>query len=113
MTAPTYDDGGVVLDDAGLTIRHYYFPFVSKRIAYQQLDEARRRPLTWLNGRLRIWGTAHPRAWMNIDLGRPRKREAFVLETDTFARAWITPRDPDAFSSALAAHGVRVLGDAR
>jgi len=47
-----YDDGRCVLDEDGLTLRHYYFPFgTSKRIRYGQILDVSARSMTWLTGK--------------------------------------------------------------
>ncbi|MGH2864990.1 MAG: hypothetical protein ACRDJX_07035 [Solirubrobacteraceae bacterium] len=57
-----------------------------------------------LTGRGRIWGTANPRYWANLDPARPRKRVGFVLDLGRPVRPFLTPDDPDAFEAALSSH---------
>ena len=91
-----YDDGGLLLDEDGVTIRRYYFPWAgSKRIPYRQLRHAEARPMGALTGRARIWGTTVPRYWLPLDLGRPRKQTLVVLDIGRRVRPAISPDDPD------------------
>ena len=55
-TSTIYEDRTVRLDDQGVTIRHYYFPFVSKFVPYSQIESVDLGVMSWLSGRLRIWG---------------------------------------------------------
>lgn len=57
-----------------------------------------------LTGRLRLWGTANPRYWAHLDLLRPRKKVAFILDTGHVVCPFLTPDDPDTFESALISH---------
>jgi hypothetical protein len=60
-----YDDGRAVLDRNGVTLRRYYFPTgQSKHIPYRQIHAAEVRPMGWLTGKGRGWGSAHPRYWL-------------------------------------------------
>ncbi|HZD15814.1 MAG TPA: hypothetical protein VE196_11970 [Pseudonocardiaceae bacterium] len=64
-----YDDGRCLLDEDGLTLRHYYFPFgTSKRISYGQIQEFRAQSMTWLTGKGRGWGTSNPGYWLPLDI---------------------------------------------
>lgn len=90
-----YNDDGLVLDDEGLTILHYYFPWAGrKRIHYVDLRGVQSRPMTWSAGRGRIWGTFNPRYWLPLDLGRPRKKVLLVLDVGRRVSPVITPADP-------------------
>jgi hypothetical protein len=47
-----YDDGGLVLDEDGVTIRHYDFPWAgSKRIRSTTIRHVVIRPMGWLTAR--------------------------------------------------------------
>ena len=93
---PLYDDGGLLLDASGITIRRYYFPWGgSKRIGLDQLRGVESRPLGWATGKGRLWGTAHPRYWLPLDRDRFRRDTALVLDTGRWIRPTVTPDDPD------------------
>jgi hypothetical protein len=49
MGVVLYDDGGISLDEDGLTIRRYYFPWAGpKRISYTNIRRVVARPMGWL-----------------------------------------------------------------
>jgi hypothetical protein len=98
-----YDDGRVALDDAGVTIRHYYL-WGAKRVRYSQITSVEERPLTPVRGRWRIWGSGDLRHWYNRDRTRPTKAVAFDLHLGGWAIPVITPDEPDAVRGILASH---------
>jgi hypothetical protein len=103
--APAYDDGGIVCDDQGLTIRRYY-PWGSKRIPYSAVKAVAELPLTGVNTvrRWRIWGSGDFLHWWNLDTRRPEKDLALVIDLGHRVRPTITPDDPDAVERILAEH---------
>jgi hypothetical protein len=103
-----YSDRWIECSGDGLRIRGYYVPWGSKRIRYGAIRSARRVGIGALTGRGRIWGTANPRYWANLDPKRSRKKVGFILDLGRAVRPFITPDDPDAFESALRANDVDV-----
>lgn len=103
MTTDTlYDDGRVVLDSRGIILRRYYFPFgTSKRIPYDRIRSVETRPMNWLTGRGRLWGTAHPRYWLPLDGSRPKKDTLLVLDVGKTVRPAFSPDDPDRVRAIL------------
>lgn len=76
-----YNDGLVELDETGITLRRYYFPFgTAKHIPYEKIRGVQERQLSGLTGRSRLWGTANPRYWAPLDLHRVHKSRALVLD---------------------------------
>jgi hypothetical protein len=96
-----YRDPLLQIDDGALTIRRYYFPFGSKRVPLASIREVRRRELGTLTGGWRIWGTANPRRWWNLDPSRPRKSTVFLIDAGAAVEPAVTPDDPAAFAEAL------------
>lgn len=94
MTTANYEDGTVHVDDRGVTIRHFYFPFVSKFVPYSQIESVDLGTMSWLSGRLRIWGTGDFSSWYSLDLLRPWKDTAVVLTVTGRGAPSFTPRDP-------------------
>ena len=91
-----YDDGRVVLDSAGVTLRRYYFPtFTAKHIPYERIRGVRSMPSTWLSGKGRIWGTAHPGYWFPLDPGRLHRDTLVVLDLGGRISPAFTPDDPE------------------
>ena len=97
MTSGTlYDDGHVRLDDQGITLRHYYFPFAtSKHIPYAQIRRIELRPMGWLSGKGRLWGTSSPFYWMPLEVTRTRKSRMIILDLGRRVKPAFTPDDPD------------------
>jgi hypothetical protein len=102
----TYKDRLITIDDAGIQIRAYYFPWGgTKRITYEKLRSVQRVTLGLVSGRGRIWGSANPfRVWASLDVGRPRKKVGFMVDSGRRISALMTPDDPDAAEQALRAH---------
>lgn len=92
---PAYDDGSIRCDDRGLSIRRYY-PWGTKRIPYASIRGVRTLPLKGLQRvrRWRIWGSGDFVHWWNLDLHRPSKNTALVVDVGRFVHPTITPDDP-------------------
>jgi hypothetical protein len=86
-----------------IRVRGYYFPWGSKHIPYGSIRSLRRVGIGTLTGKGRIWGTANPHYWANLDPGRPGKDVGFILDLGGFVRPFITPDDPDAFEATVRA----------
>ena len=99
----TYDDGGIRCDDQGLAIRRYY-PWGTKEIPYTSIRGVKRLPLTSANKvrKWRIWGSGDFLHWWNLDLQRPKKNMALVIDIGHRVSPTITPDDPDAVEHILA-----------
>lgn len=105
----SYDDGRVALTDDAVLIRSYYFPFGAKQIRYADISQVQRRPLTFMGGRYRIWGSGDLIHWYNYDPARPSKSTAFEIQlSGKHACPVITPDRPDEVTIELAAHGVSI-----
>lgn len=91
-----YDDGRAILDGRGVTLRRYYFPTgASKHIPYRKIRHVRARPMSWLTGKGRDWGTAHPGYWLPLDTSRPRKNTLVVLDLGGKVKPAFSPDGPD------------------
>jgi hypothetical protein len=106
-----YSDPRIEATDEGLRIRHYYLPFGDKRVGWEAIRSVGRIKVAALRGRLRIWGTANPRYWANLDPGRPRKQTGFVLDLGGSVKPFVTPDDPASFEAALRAHSEAPIED--
>ena len=87
-----------------MLIRGYYFPWGTKRVRYQDIHEVRLVPVKRFYGRGRIWGSTTLRYWANFDPGRPRKKEALILDTGRPLLPFITPDDPAAVATVISQH---------
>lgn len=91
-----YDDGSLVLDDQGLTIRRYYFPCAGdKRLWYRDVRRVEVRAMNWLTGKGRLWGTADPRYWLPLDPRRPRKSTLLCFDVGRGIKPCVSPGDPE------------------
>ena len=97
-----YNDGGILCDDHGLTIRRYYL-WGEKRIPYASIKGVKELPLTGVNKvrKWRIWGSGDFIHWWNLDPQRPNKDMALVLDVGHLVRPTITPDDPDSVKRIL------------
>ena len=101
--APIYDDGRIVCDDDGLTIRWYYL-WGQKRIPWVAIRSARQFPLGRVRGKWRLWGSGDFVHWYNLDRSRPGKKAGFELDTGRRIRPTITPDDPETVARIVAEH---------
>ncbi|OBK94804.1 hypothetical protein A5645_15500 [Mycobacterium asiaticum] len=94
MTA-LYEDANLTLDEEGITIRHYYFPFATpKRVAYSDIKGIKSEQMGWASGKGRIWGAGDPRYWFPLDIHRGRKSTLLVIDLGKRVRPCITPEHP-------------------
>jgi hypothetical protein len=90
-----YEDGTLLVEDRGLTIRRYYFPWAGpKRISYRDVRQVAVRPMNWLTGKGRLWGTADPRYWLPLDINRPGKRTLLCFDLGRGVKPCVSPDDP-------------------
>jgi hypothetical protein len=97
----SYRDSKIECTPTSLRIRDYYFPFGAKDVPYAALKGVRKVALSTMRGKLRIWGTASFRYWLNLDLRRPTKKFGFVIDNGKPMKPFVTPDDPDAFEAVV------------
>lgn len=104
----TYEDDGIRCDEQGLIIRRYY-PWGAKRIRYASIRSVKRLPLTGGNAvrKWRIWGSGDFVHWWYLDVRRPGKNAALVIDVGRHMLPTITPNDPDAVERILAGRVTR------
>ncbi|OBK18309.1 hypothetical protein [Mycobacterium asiaticum] len=94
MTA-LYQDAGLTLDEDGITIHRYYFPFAnSKRVAYSEIQGIKSKQMGWATGKGRFWGATDPRYWFPLDIHRGRKATLLIFDVGRRVRPCLTPEDP-------------------
>lgn len=111
-----YRDRWIECLPVGIRIRGYYFPWGTKRIPYGSIRSIQRVDIGTFTGKGRIWGTANPRYWANLDPQRPQKKVGLILDLGRTVRPFITPDDPDAVEALVrerAELGPAVNGDRR
>lgn len=85
-----YEDEYIICDDDALTIHCYYFPFGDKRIPYKKIHRVYKQEMTWLSGKMRIWGGTF-NYWLNLDPQRPWKNQLIIIDEGEFTKPVITP----------------------
>ena len=95
-----YREAGIVCGPDALEIRHYFL-WGSKKIPYGSIKGVQRVALAAMKCRARIWGTANPGYWANLDTKRPSKKEGLVLDLGTPVKPFITPTDIDRVEALL------------
>lgn len=60
-------------------IRDYYGPRIDKKLRISDIDCVWVEKLTWLSGKLRMWGSGTFRRWAPFDLGREAKDRALII----------------------------------
>jgi hypothetical protein len=100
-----YHDDLVGLDHEGITLRRYYFPLaVSKRISYTDILDVQQRAMGAWTGEGRLWGSGDLRHWAPLDLHRPKKDTAIILDLGKFVRPIFSPNDPERVMALLCEH---------
>ncbi len=102
-TAPLYDDGAIICDDDGISIRWYYL-WGHKKISYAEIRSAMTFPLRPLRGKWRIWGSGDLMHWYNLDIRRSGKALGIELDIGGRVRPCITPDDTDAVIRIITEH---------
>jgi len=97
-----YDDGSIRCDEKALSIRRYYL-WGTKRIPYTSIKSVETLPLTGLQKvrKWRLWGSGDFVHWWNLDLHRPSKSTALVIDIGRRLHPTITPTDPTAVTRIL------------
>jgi hypothetical protein len=103
-TDDIYQDRWIRCTQDAVHIRGYYFPWGGKTVPYSAIRSVRRVEIGPLTGQGRIWGTANPTVWANLDPGRFGKSEGLLLDVGRRVRPFITPDDPAAVEAAILEH---------
>lgn len=96
-----YEDRYLVCDDDAVTIKEYFFPFGSKRIAYAEIRKLEEQELTLLDGKLRFWGMGFEPKWYHIDWQRHTKSKSMVLDIGEWIKPALTPEDHEVVLTVL------------
>ena len=90
-----YEDQYLVCDDDAITIKLYYFPWGSKRITYNSIQNIIVKKMTINAGKIRLWGMDFAPEWFHWDLERPKKSQCIVIDQGEWVKAAITPEAHD------------------
>lgn len=102
-----YEDSVLVCDDDAITIKTYYFPVGSKRIPYADIRHVEPFTMGAMTGKYRIWGMGLSPHWFHLDVARPRKTEALLLDVGALIKPIITPDDCSAVHAILKEKTIR------
>ena len=78
-----YKDILVEISDDSITLKNYYFPFISKKVLFKDIENIEVREPTLFNGKWRIWGSGNFSYWFPIDFSRPLRKEIFFIKYKT------------------------------
>jgi hypothetical protein len=95
-----YHDKWITCTDDAIVIKWYYL-WGSKRIRYTSIRSATQVNLSALRGKARVWGTSNPRYWASLDLARPGKSAALILDVGGPVKPFITPDDVPAVAEIV------------
>ena len=77
--AMLYQDNLIEIRNDSIILKHYYFPFISKKILFNNIEKIDTKEPTLINGKWRIWGTGSLTVWFPIDIFRPMRDEIFFI----------------------------------
>lgn len=97
----SYHDKRLAVGSEGLSIKGYYLPWGTKRVAIASIASLTRVDIGTFTGRGRVWGTANPKYWANFDAARPTKTVGFIVNLNKRISPFVTPDDPEAFEAAI------------
>ncbi len=101
MEPALYEDRWIACEPDRLIIRWYYL-WGRKVIPYRAIQDVEVYPLSFWTGSWRIWGTSDLRYWFHLDLDRPKKTTALVLDLGKWVKPVITPDDPELVARIIA-----------
>jgi hypothetical protein len=79
MAKILYKDSLVEIRDDSITLKNYYFPFISKKVLFKDIENIEIKESTLFNGKWRIWGTGNFSYWFPLDFLRPSRKEIFLI----------------------------------
>jgi hypothetical protein len=93
-----YSDSLISIDDEGITIRLFYFPFGAKRVNFSDVEVVQ----ALKGGSMRMWGSDDFRTWFGLDWGRMSRPMTFVIkQKNKWSRVGFTCEDSDSVAEIL------------
>jgi hypothetical protein len=101
-----YDDDTITLDEAGITVKNYYFPGRPRTIRYDDITHAEVVELGFATGRHQLVGIGpfRPRLFFHWDRKRARKSHGLSLAVGRRLRLAITPDEPERVLAHIHGH---------
>lgn len=78
-----YRDSLIEITNNSIILKHYYFPFGSKKILFKEIGNIEVKEPTLINGKWRIWGTGNFFYWFPLDFSRPMRKKIFFITYKT------------------------------
>jgi len=93
-----YSDSLISIDDNGITIRLFYFPFGAKRVNFSDIETVQ----VFKGGCLRIWGSGDFRTWFGLDWGRTSRSMTFIIKRkNTWSRVGFAAKNSESVANIL------------
>ena len=97
-----YDDGLIAISESELIVRQYYFPLSrARRIPLKNIQRVELHSLTIWNGLYRLWGMGVRPIWFHFDSSRFAKKHFLQVDTGTWMKIGLTPKDMETAFKAL------------
>jgi hypothetical protein len=94
-----YSDKLISIDDEGITIRIFYFPFCgAKRVNFSDIE------IVWASkgGCFRLWGSDDFRTWFGLDSRRMSRSMTFIItQKNKWSRVGFTCEDSESVAKIL------------
>ncbi len=99
-----YDDGSLQITDSEIVIHKFYFPFGRpRRVRFDSIRRAELKPLTFRDGKARLWGMGLRPIWFHLDAMRFFKKHFVEIDTGATVKIGLTPVRLGDFFQALQA----------
>ena len=93
----SYSDNLISIDNEGIKIHLYYFPFGAKRINFSDIEVVH----VFKGGCLRLWGGDF-RTWFGLDWGRMVRTMTFIIkQRNKWSRVGFTCKDSECVANIL------------
>jgi len=73
-----YKGNLVEIKDDSIILKNYYYPFISKKVLFKDIEKIEVKESNLLNGKWRIWG-GNFSYWFPLDFSRPLRKEIFFI----------------------------------
>jgi hypothetical protein len=93
-----YSDSLISIDDEGITIKLFYFPYGAKRVNFSNVEVVQ----AFKGGCMRLWGSGDFRTWFGLDWGRMSRKMTFIIkQKNKWGRVGFTCEDSDSVAKIL------------
>lgn len=98
-----YSDKLIDISDEYITLKNYYFPFLSsKKIPLQRIELIEAKVPVMANGKYRYWGSGDFRTWYPLDSRRSSRDKIFIIRfINKWCRDGFTAEDSEKVENIL------------